>query len=158
MWIDFSKKLILLIVGVGVSLLIIFWFVEHKVKSPLVHFYHFYKRLFIAGNVGYCDEHIHNYGRALFFNNFIQSPYLINYSSIHAGTDILPIRVSIFFIFTYYFENYSAFWLSTSYDGGSLTLIALDAFLFYWTPLHATYHFFWLPLLLTGLGLGLTFP
>ncbi|WP_371440222.1 MFS transporter [Candidatus Coxiella mudrowiae] len=38
-----------------------------------------------------------------------------------------------------------------------LTLIALGTFLFYWTPLHATYHFFSLPLLLTGLGLGLTF-
>lgn len=127
---------------------IFFWFVEHKVKIPLVHFYHFHKRLFIAGNVGIAVRIFIIMGVLYFFNTFIQSPYLLDCSPIHAEIAILPIRVSIFLFLLIVSRIIRRLSYRLPMIVG-LTLIALGTFLFYWTPLlymppiiFSRYHYF----------------
>lgn len=131
---------------------------EHKVKIPLVHFYHFHKRLFIAGNVGIAVRIFIIMGVLYFFNTFIQSPYLLDCSPIHAEIAILPIRVSIFLFLLIVSRIIRRLSYQLPMIVG-LTLIALGTLfiLLDTSTLHATYHFFSLSLLLTGLGLSLTF-
>ncbi len=78
---------------------------EHKVKIPLVHFYHFHKRLFIAGNVGIAVRIFIIMDVLYFFNTFIQSPYLLDCSPIHAEIAIFCPLGLVFFYFYLLFRE-----------------------------------------------------
>lgn len=149
------KTLILLIAGV--FLLLVFWFLEHHVRSPLVHFSHFRKRLFIAGNIGIAASLFTMMGMLYFFNTFIQNPFLLHYSALRAGIAILPISVSIFLL-SLVASTITKHWGYRLPMALGLVLIAIGTFILHNVTIYTTYYALWFPLLLTGLGLGLVFP
>lgn len=149
-----SLPTLFLLIG-GAILLIVFWFVEQAVESPLVNFYHFQERLFVAGNVGIAASIFALLGVLFFFNTFIQNPVLFNYSPIQAGIAILPLSVAMFIL--------SLIIGSVTKRIGyrvpmviSLLIIAVATYLLHNVNSHSTYSDMWFPLLLFGIGVGVS--
>ncbi len=89
-----SLKILILLIT-GVFLLLLFWFMEHHLRSPVVYFSDFRKRLFIASNIVIAASLFTMMGMLYFFNTFIQHPFLLHYSALRAGIAILSISVSV---------------------------------------------------------------
>lgn len=140
----------------GIILLVIFFFVEIKTESPLVHFQHFKQRLFAVALVGQACTIMLNLAFLYFFNLYVQTPALLHYSPIDAGLAILPMSILVFLV------SFAAPHLVKRYGYRCpLTLgfiiEAIGFYLLYKTPLSATYLDLWPALVLIGLSTGLLF-
>ncbi|WP_423063804.1 MFS transporter [Candidiatus Paracoxiella cheracis] len=151
-----SLTTLILLVGGGI-LLILFWIVEHAIKSPLVDFYHFREKLFIAGNVGIAASIFTLLGILYFFNTFIQNPILFNYSPIEAGIAILPLSMAMFVmsLVTGSITKHIGYRIPMVI---ALLIIAVATYLLHNINVHSTYSDMWLPLLLFGIGVGVSMP
>lgn len=150
-----SLPTLFLLIG-GITLLIIFWVVEHFVKSPLVNFRHFRHRLFMGGNVGIAASIFTLLGILFFFNTFIQNPILFHYSPIEAGVAILPLSITMFVLSLITASITKHF----GYRIPMVTALLIIAVATYWLHnlnIHSTYADMWLPLLLFGIGVGISF-
>lgn len=146
--------LILLIIGT--FLLIVFWFVEHWIKSPLINFYHFRKQIFIAGNIGMAASIFVLLGILYYFNTLIQNPVLFHYSPILAGIALFPMSVTMF-IFSLSSSRINKVFGFRGPMVTALVLIAIGTYLLHDITITATYYDFWFPLSLCGAALGISY-
>jgi DHA2 family methylenomycin A resistance protein-like MFS transporter len=108
--------------------LTVFVLVELRVTQPLVHLRLLGNRVFAGGNVGTFINAVALIGLLYFFNLYVQSSVLLDYSALLAGVALLPFGMGIFAASLVYFSD-----VSTTYSG------------------------LWLPTLVTGIGVGMTF-
>jgi EmrB/QacA subfamily drug resistance transporter len=144
-----------LLIG-GIIILIIFWVVEHKVNSPLVHFHHFREKIFIAGNLGIGVSAFVLLGCLYFFNTLIQNPVLFHYSPLQAGLALLPMSISMFVV------SFIAPLITRRVGfrapmAIAFIILAIACWLLHDLSMTSTYHNMWLPLLLFGSGLAVCF-
>ncbi len=144
-----------LLIG-GFVVLIAFWFIEHCTDSPLVNFQHFRKRIFIAGNIGTAVSIFTLLGLLYFFNTFIQNKNGFNYSPLKAGLALLPTSLAMFAtsLNASRITNRFGFRLPMMI---SLLLTAIACYLLHNLSLSSTYNSMWFPLLLFGIGVGISF-
>lgn len=152
-WLSFSTLGLLL--G-SVVILIIFWIVEHKVNSPLVHFHHFREKLFVAGNIGIGVSAFVLLGCLYFFNTFIQNPVLFHYSPLQAGIAFLPTGIAMFIVsfITPLITRRIGFRIPMII---AFLILAIGCWLLHDLSATSNYHNMWLPLLLLGVGIAVCF-
>ena len=145
-----------LLIG-GIIVLIAFWIAEHLVNSPLVHFSHFQKRAFIAGNVGIAASIFSLMGVLFFFNIFIQNPILLHYSPVQASVALLPMSIALFImsLITGSITKKFGYRLPMVI---ALLIAALGLWMLHNITIDSTYRDLWFPLLLFGFGVGISFP
>jgi len=151
-----SASTLILLIG-GISLLILFWIIERRVKSPLVYFDHFREKLFIAGNIGLAISFFTLLGILYFFNTYIQNPILSNYTPLQAGIAILPLSMAIF-VMSFITARITKRFGYRAPMVIALLIIALAAYLLHNITVYSTYSDMWLPLLLFGIGVGVSLP
>lgn len=140
----------------GVVILFIFWIVERKIESPLVHFHHFQERIFVGGNVGIGFSSFILLGNLYFFNLFVQNPVLFHYSAIQAGMALLPMSLAMFA------TSFAAPFI-TGHFGFRLPMVigfiflAIACWLLQHLTLSSTYANIGFPLILFGMGMGICF-
>jgi EmrB/QacA subfamily drug resistance transporter len=142
--------------AVAAITLTVFVLVELRVTAPLVHLRLLRNRVVTAGNIGTFINAVALIGLLYFFNLYVQSSVLLDYSALLAGVALLPFGMGIF---------------AASLVSGRLAdrigarlpvaigiaLQALGCFLLYFTDVSTTYSGLWLPTLVAGLGVGMTF-
>jgi len=147
---------ILALFAVAAVSLTAFALVELRAKEPLVHLRLLGSRVFAGGNVGTFINAVALIGLLYFFNLYAQSSVLLDYSALLAGVALLPFGMGIF---------------AASLVSGRLAdrigarlpvavgigLQAAGCFLLWFTDVSTTFSGLWLPTLVAGLGVGMTF-
>ncbi len=150
-----SLATLTLLIGGG-FILALFWFIERYIQSPLVHFHHFRERIFVAGNIGIAASIFTLMGILYFFNAFIQNPLLMHLSPMRAGLAILPTSLSMFVLSVISAKITTRFGFRFPMAIG-LIFIAIAALWLRRLTLESTYASMWFPLMLWGVGMGVSF-
>lgn len=140
----------------GIVLLLLFAFIETRVKNPLIHFRFFKAPRFIMGNIGMFLTGIAMIGILDFFNLYAQNKYLLMYTPFQSGLALLPLTAGILLTSLSVgklLNVISARWLLSF----CMLLMAIGFFMLQFVDAGTTYAYLWLPLLLIGLGIGVTF-
>jgi MFS transporter, DHA2 family, methylenomycin A resistance protein len=133
-----------------------FALVELRVKEPLVHLRLLANRAFTAGNFGTFINAVALIGLLYFFNLYAQSSVLLDYSALLAGIALLPFGMGIFAASLVSGRLADRIGARLPVAVG-LALQAVGCLLLYFTDVSTTYSGLWLPTLVAGLGVGMTF-
>jgi MFS transporter, DHA2 family, methylenomycin A resistance protein len=136
--------------------LTLFVLVELRVQAPLVHLRLLRNRVFSAGNVGIFVNSIALIGLLYFFNLYVQSSVLLDYSALLAGIALLPFGIGIFAASLVSGRLADRIGARLPVAVG-LALQAVGCFLLWFTKVSTTYSGLWLPTLIVGVGVGMTF-
>jgi MFS family permease len=142
--------------AVAVITLTAFVLVELHSKQPLVHLRLLANREFTGGNVGTFVNSVALIGLLYFFNLYAQSSVLLDYSALLAGIALLPFGMGIFaasLVSGRLADRIGARWPVAV----GLGLQAVGCFLLYRSDVSTTYGGLWLPTLVAGVGVGMTF-
>jgi EmrB/QacA subfamily drug resistance transporter len=150
-----SSSILGLFVVAAVSLAA-FVLVELRVKEPLVHLRLLANRVFTGGNVGTFINAVVLIGLLYFFNLYAQSSVLLDYSALLAGIALLPFGIGIFAASLVSGRLADRIGARLPVAVG-LALQAVGCFLLYFTDVTTTYSGLWLPTLVAGVGVGMTF-
>jgi MFS transporter, DHA2 family, methylenomycin A resistance protein len=133
-----------------------FVLVELRVASPLVHLRLLRNRIFTAANIGTFVNAVALIGLLYFFNLYAQSSVLLDYSALLAGVALLPFGMGIFAASLV--SGRLADRIGARYPVAvGIALQAVGCFLLYFTEVSTTYSGLWLPTLVAGVGVGMTF-
>jgi EmrB/QacA subfamily drug resistance transporter len=133
-----------------------FVLVELRVTQPLVHLRLLANRVFAGGNVGTFINAVALIGLLYFFNLYAQSSVLLDYSALLAGAALLPFGTGIFAASLVSGRLADRIGARLPVAVG-IALQAAGCFLLYFTDVSTTYSGLWLPTLVTGIGVGMTF-
>ncbi|HMF03613.1 MAG TPA: MFS transporter [Acidimicrobiia bacterium] len=133
-----------------------FVLVELRVKQPLVHLRLLTNRVFTGGNVGTFINAVVLIGLLYFFNLYAQSSVLLDYSALLAGIALLPFGMGIFAASLVSGRLADRIGARLPVAVG-IALQAVGCFLLYFTDVTTTYSGLWLPTLIAGIGVGMTF-
>src|SRR6266545_1229584 len=147
---------ILGLLGVAAVTLTAFVLVELRVKAPLVHLRLLRNKIFTAANVGTFVNAVALIGLLYFFNLYAQSSVLLDYSALLAGMALLPFGLGIFVASLVSGRLADRIGARVPVATG-LALQAIGCFLLYLTEVSTTFSGLWLPTLVAGLGVGMTF-
>jgi MFS transporter, DHA2 family, methylenomycin A resistance protein len=147
---------ILGLLGVAAVTLTGFVLVELRVKAPLVDLRLLRNRIFTAANVGTFVNAVALIGLLYFFNLYAQSSVLLDYSALLAGIALLPFGLGIFVASLVSGRLADRIGVRVPVAIG-LALQAVGCFLLYLTEVSTTFSGLWLPTLVAGLGVGMTF-
>jgi MFS transporter, DHA2 family, methylenomycin A resistance protein len=142
--------------AVAVVTLVAFVLVELRAKQPLVHLRLLANRVFTGGNVGTFINSVALIGLLYFFNLYAQSSVLLDYSALLAGIALLPFGLGIFVASLVSGRLADRIGARVPVAVG-LGLQAVGCFLLYRSDVSTTYSGLWLPTLVAGIGVGMTF-
>jgi DHA2 family methylenomycin A resistance protein-like MFS transporter len=151
-----GSQSILGLLAVAALTLTAFVLVELRVKEPLVHLRLLGNRVFTAGNVGTFINSVALIGLLYFFNLYAQSSVLLDYSALLAGIALLPFGMGIFAASLVAGRLADRIGARLPVAVG-IALQAVGCFLLYFTDVSTTYSGLWLPMLVAGVGIGMTF-
>ncbi len=147
---------ILGLIAVGVALLVAFVTVELRIAEPLVHLRLLRIHAFTGGNLGTFVNALGLIGILYFFNLYVQSVVLLDWSALRASVALLPYGMSVFLaslIVGPLVDRIGARWPIAAGMG----LMAVGCFLLSRVSPATTYATLWWPSMLAGLGVGVTF-
>lgn len=144
---------LILLLG-GTFILVLFWMVETKVRSPLIDFSHFEKKLFALSILGVGNVVFSLLTILYFFNLYMQNSLLLNFTAFEAGVAMLPMSVGMFVASLYTSKLIERLGLRHIALLSSCCM-AVGFALLSFVNIKTTYHSLWLPLLLCGSGFGL---
>jgi MFS transporter, DHA2 family, methylenomycin A resistance protein len=147
---------ILGLLAVAAITLTSFVLIELRIQAPLVHLRLLGNRVFTAGNVGTFVNAVALIGLLYFFNLYVQSSVLLDYSALLAGFALLPFGMGIFVASLVSGRLADRIGARLPVAIG-IVLQAVGCVLLYFTEVSTTYTGLWLPTLVTGLGVGMTF-
>ncbi|HKA94058.1 MAG TPA: MFS transporter [Acidimicrobiia bacterium] len=133
-----------------------FVFVELRVKQPLVHLRLLRNRIFTAGNLATFVNSFALIGLLYFFNLYAQSSVLLDYSALLAGIALLPFGIGIFAASLVSGRLADRIGARLPVAVG-IVLQAIGCFLLWFSDVSTTYSGLWLPTLIAGAGVGMTF-
>ena len=142
--------------AVAVVTLTAFVLVELRAKQPLVHLRLLANRMFTGGNVGTLVNSVALIGLLYFFNLYAQSSVLLDYSALLAGIALLPFGLGIFVASLVSGRLADRIGARLPVAVG-LGLQAVGCYLLYRSDVSTTYSALWLPTLVAGVGVGMTF-
>jgi MFS transporter, DHA2 family, methylenomycin A resistance protein len=133
-----------------------FVLVELRAKEPLVHLRLLTNRVFTGGNVGTFINAVALIGLLYFFNLYAQSSVLLDYSALLAGVALLPFGLGIFVasLVSGRLADRIGFFIPVAVG---IALQAVGCFLLARTDVSTTYSGLWLPTVIAGVGVGMTF-
>ncbi|MGF1472866.1 MAG: MFS transporter [Rubrobacteraceae bacterium] len=150
-----TSGLFVVVLVVGVLFLAAFGTFERTRRSPMVHFALFRNTRYVAGTVTNCAAFFTKNGFIYFFSLYAQSAVLFDFSPLWAGVALLPYSLTMFA------TTYPSGWLGgrigqrTPIVAGFL-LAAVGSVMFARINVSTTEADLWLPLILVGVGMGLT--
>jgi MFS transporter, DHA2 family, methylenomycin A resistance protein len=133
-----------------------FVLVELRAKRPLVHLRLLANRVFTGGNVGTLVNSVALIGLLYFFNLYAQSSVLLDYSAFLAGIALLPFGLGIFVASLVSGRLADRIGARLPVAVG-IGLQGVGCFLLYRSDVSTTYSGLWLPTLVAGVGVGMTF-
>ena len=133
-----------------------FVLVELRTKQPLVHLRLLANRVFTGGNVGTFVNSVALIGLLYFFNLYAQSSVLLDYSALLAGIALLPFGLGIFVASLVSGRLADRIGARLPVAVG-IGLQGVGCFLLYRSDVSTTYSSLWLPTLVAGVGVGMTF-
>ena len=133
-----------------------FVLVELRAKQPLVHLRLLANRVFTGGNVGTLVNSVALIGLLYFFNLYAQSSVLLDYSALLAGIALLPFGLGIFVASLVSGRLADRIGARLPVAVG-IGLQGVGCFLLYRSDVSTTYSSLWLPTLVAGVGVGMTF-
>jgi MFS transporter, DHA2 family, methylenomycin A resistance protein len=133
-----------------------FVLVELRAKQPLVHLRLLASRVFTGGNVGTFVNSVALIGLLYFFNLYAQSSVLLDYSALLAGIALLPFGSGIFVASLVSGRLADRIGARLPVAVG-IGLQGVGCFLLYRSDVSTTYSSLWLPTLVAGVGVGMTF-
>ena len=133
-----------------------FVLVELRAKQPLVHLRLLANRVFTGGNVGTFVNSVALIGLLYFFNLYAQSSVLLDYSALLAGIALLPFGLGIFVASLVSGRLADRIGARLPVAVG-IGLQGVGCFLLYRSDVSTTYSALWLPTLVAGVGVGMTF-
>jgi MFS transporter, DHA2 family, methylenomycin A resistance protein len=133
-----------------------FVLVELRAKAPLVHLRLLRNRIFTGGNVGTFVNAVALIGLLYFFNLYAQSSVLLDYPALLAGVALLPFGMGIFVASLVSGRLADRIGARLPVAIG-IALQAAGCLLLYFTKVSTTYSGLWLPTLIAGVGVGMTF-
>jgi MFS transporter, DHA2 family, methylenomycin A resistance protein len=142
--------------AVAVVTLTAFVLVELRAKQPLVHLRLLANRVFTGGNVGTLVNSVALIGLLYFFNLYAQSSVLLDYSALLAGIALLPFGLGIFVASLVSGRLADRIGARLPVAVG-IGLQGVGCFLLYRSDVSTTYSSLWLPTLVAGVGVGMTF-
>ena len=142
--------------AVAVVTLTAFVLVELRAKQPLVHLRLLASRVFTGGNVGTFVNSVALIGLLYFFNLYAQSSVLLDYSALLAGIALLPFGLGIFVASLVSGRLADRIGARLPVAVG-IGLQGVGCFLLYRSDVSTTYSSLWLPTLVAGVGVGMTF-
>jgi DHA2 family methylenomycin A resistance protein-like MFS transporter len=142
--------------AVAAAALTAFVLVELRVKEPLVHLRLLGNRVFTGGNVGTFVNSVALIGLLYFFNLYAQSSVLLDYSAFLAGVALLPFGTGIFAASLVAGRLADRIGARVPVAVG-IALQAVGCFLLYFNDVSTTYSGLWLPTVVAGIGVGMTF-
>jgi MFS transporter, DHA2 family, methylenomycin A resistance protein len=151
-----GSESILGLFAVAVVTLTAFVLVELRVKQPLVHLRLLANRVFTGGNVGTFVNSVALIGLLYFFNLYAQSSVLLDYSALLTGIALLPFGMGIFAASLVSGRLADRIGARLPVAVG-LGLQAVGCFLLYRSDVSTTYSGLWLPTLVAGVGIGMSF-
>jgi MFS transporter, DHA2 family, methylenomycin A resistance protein len=140
----------------GLVLLVLFTAVELREENPLVHFRLLRIRMFDGGNVATFGCTIGLIGLLYFFNLYVQSSAVFDYSALRASAVLLPYGVTMFFFSMVGGRVADRVGYRVPVVG-ALVVAAIGFFLFSRFSLATGESDLWLPMVLAGVGVGVTF-
>ncbi len=138
----------------GALILVLFWYVEERVRSPLIDFSHFEKKLFALSIAGLGNTVFSLLTILYFFNLYMQNSLLLNFTPFESGIAMLPMSISMFII-SLYCSRLVQRWGLRNIALISSCSMAIGFALLSFVNIKTTYMSLWLPLLLCGTGFGL---
>lgn len=144
------------LVLVGVLVIVGFVLLELRVPAPLLHLRLLRIPAFVGGNLGTFVNAIGLIGILYFFNLYVQSVVLLDWSALRASVALLPYGMSVFvasLVVGPLVDRIGARWpiaigmALMAVGCGALSLVTPDT----------TYSGLWWPSMLAGLGVGVTF-
>jgi MFS family permease len=133
-----------------------FVLVELRAKQPLVHLRLLANRVFTGGNVGTLVNSVALIGLLYFFNLYAQSSVLLDYSALLAGIALLPFGLGIFVASLVSGRLADRIGARLPVAVG-IGLQGVACFLLHRSDVSTTYSSLWLPTLVAGVGVGMTF-
>lgn len=140
----------------GLALLAAFVPVELRRADPIVHFRLLRIRGFVGGNLATFGNAVGLIGLLYFFNLYVQAPQVFDLSALKASIVLLPYGITMFFfsmIGGRVADRIGYRWPVS----GALLLTAVGCFLFSRFDTGSTEADLWLPMILAGVGIGVTF-
>lgn len=140
----------------GLVLLGVFVPVELRQRDPIVHFRLLRIRGFVGGNLATFGNAVGLIGLLYFFNLYVQSDQTFDYSALKASVVLLPYGITMFFfsmIGGRVADRIGYRWPVSI----ALLVAAAGCFLFGQFGVGTTDADLWLPMVLTGIGIGVTF-
>jgi MFS transporter, DHA2 family, methylenomycin A resistance protein len=151
-----GSGLFLVVLAVGLLLSGAFVMVELYRRNPLVNFSLFRRRQYVAGILATFTNTVGLMGLLYFFNLYVQSAVLFDYSPLHASVVLLPYTVSMF-VFAYP-SGRIADRIGYRIPVVAGLLIMTGGFvLLSRVSVGTTDAELWLPIVLCGVGVGLTY-
>ena len=141
---------------VGIVLLVAFVMVELRVAQPLMHLRLLRIHAFTGGNLGTFVNALGLIGILYFFNLYVQSVVLLDWSALRASVALLPYGMAVFLaslIVGPLVDRIGPRWPIAA----GLALLGVGCFLLSRVSPATTYSTLWWPSLLAGIGVGITF-
>ncbi|HEX6312493.1 MAG TPA: MFS transporter [Acidimicrobiia bacterium] len=150
-----SATILGLLIG-GTVLLVAFVLLELRVAAPLVHLRLLRIPAFTGGNLGTFVNALGLIGILYFFNLYVQSVVLFDWSALRASVALLPYGLSVFaasLVVGPLVDRVGARWPIAAGMG----LLAAGCWLLSLASPETTYSTLWWPSVIAGLGVGVTF-
>ena len=144
------------ILAAGLLVLAVFTWAELHVENPLVHFALLKIRMFDGGNLATFGCTIGLIGLLYFFNLYVQSSVIFDYSALRASVVLLPYGVTMFFFSMLGGRVADRIGYRIPVVG-ALVIAAAGFYLFSRFTVSTGEGELWLPMILAGVGIGVTF-
>jgi MFS family permease len=151
-----GSGLFLVVLASGLLFSVAFVTIELHKRNPLVNFSLFHRRQYLAGCLATFTNTVGLMGLLYFFNLYAQSAVLFDYSPLHASVVLLPYTVSMF-IFAYpsgRIADRIGYRLPVV---GGLLVMTVGFVMLSRVDVDTTDAGLWLPIVLCGVGVGLTY-
>jgi EmrB/QacA subfamily drug resistance transporter len=147
---------VLALFAAAAVLLGLFTGLEPRLRCPLVHFARFRSPPFVGANIATFVLMWILIATLYYFNLYVQHPLLLNLSPVRAAVAVLPLNLAMFLLSLSSGRILGRFGARRTIATG-MVLMAAGCFLLSRVAVETTYAGLWVPLVLVGLGLGLTF-
>jgi DHA2 family methylenomycin A resistance protein-like MFS transporter len=151
-----GSGLFLVVLATGVLLSVAFVMVELYRRNPLVDLSLFRRRQYVAGSLATFTNTVGLIGLLYFFNLYVQSAVLFDYSPLHASVVLLPYTVSMF-VFAYPSGRIADRIGYRLPIVAGLLVMTVGFVMLSQVSVGTTDAELWLPIVLCGVGVGLTY-
>jgi predicted MFS family arabinose efflux permease len=151
-----GSGLFLVVLATGLLLSVAFVTVELYKRNPLVNFSLFRRRQYVAGSLATFTNTVGLMGLLYFFNLYVQSAVLFDYSPLRASIVLLPYTVTLF-VFAYPSGRLADRIGYRVPVVGGLLVMTVGFLILSRVDVDTRDAELWLPIVLCGVGVGLTY-